>query len=104
MGQATDRRAPPYIISRSQPLTRALRLAHAVGMALFAFKAASLSWSQPFMTAEWSMRTDAEGVYVLERLVGIGSRQRGPMSAPEADRFVANRRDFIGKLQRSIAG
>ena len=73
-------------------------------MAFFVFSPQSLNWHKPFMAAEWSLRTAAEGVYVLERLVGIGARQCGPMSAAEAQRFVAERRLYIGELQRAIAG
>jgi hypothetical protein len=72
-------------------------------MALFTFNPRSLNWYKPFMFAEWSVQTADDGVYVQERLVGIGSRRRGPMSADEARRFVEDRRVYVGELQRSIA-
>jgi hypothetical protein len=54
------------------------------------------------LTAAWSTQTEADGIYVLEKVVGIGSRRCGPMNADKAERFVAERRAFIRRLQQSV--
>lgn len=74
------------------------------GMALFTFSPVAPNWYRPFMSAEWSLQTGADGVYVMERLFGIGARRYGPMKSADAQRFIEDRRSYIGELQRSIAG